>query len=354
MLINALAFVMVFGVMVLVHELGHYVVGRRAGIKVEEFGFGYPPRIATLAVRGGVEYTLNALPLGGFVRFSGETDPNVPGGFATQSAWARISTLLAGPIMNLVLAGVLLVVTSVLGDQIPLGKVVVQSVAVNSPAGLAGMQAGDLIVSIQGMSVRNTGELMTETQAYLGREVTLELERAGQRLSVKLTPRAQPPQGEGAMGVVISMQEGYVMQTVRHPLGTAIALGLRELWSLLGLTFSGFLAIFRVGLQPDTVTGPVGIFQMSGAVARTGLVNLMRFTALLSINLFIVNLFPLPVLDGGQVALVLLEKLRGGRPLTERYTQLVSGVSWLLLGALVILITYMDIVRISSGGSLLP
>jgi regulator of sigma E protease len=241
-----------------------------------------------------------------------------------------------------------------LGEQIPIGKVVVQSVAVATPAEQAGIRAGDILLSLQGQPIRNTGELTEMTKGFRGQEVTLELEREGQKLSVKLTPRVQFPSDQGAMGVGIAMQDGYALQTVRYPPGKAILLGLRDLWTLLSLTVSGFASLFRVGLKPNTITGPIGIFEMSGVVARTGLVNLMRFTALLSVNLFVINLIPLPVLDGGQVVLVLLEKLRGGKPMSERYTQLIGGVSWLLLGTLVILVTYMDIVRISSGISLLP
>jgi regulator of sigma E protease len=354
MLLSAVAFVIVFGLVVLAHEAGHFLSARQAGITIQEFGFGYPPRIKTLAVRNGVQYTLNAIPLGGFVRMLGEEDPTAPGSFASKSAWARIRTLVAGPAMNLLLGVVLFTAAAMMGEQITVGRVMVTSVAAGSPAEAAGIQAGDLITAIQGQTVRNTPELVQRTQEVLGQEVSLSLLRGSELLTVRMTPRVQPPAGEGAMGVVITMQEGWTVETVRHPIWEAPWLGVHEAWSALTLTVAGFAQLFSGAVSPKELTGPVGIFQVSGIVARTGLANLMRFAAFISINLFLVNLLPLPALDGGRIAFVALEKLRGGRRVAPQRESLVHFIGLLLLIGLMLLVSYFDVLRIASGTLPLP
>jgi regulator of sigma E protease len=354
MLLSAFAFVMVFGLVVLVHELGHFWFARKAGITVLEFGFGYPPRIKTLAVRDGVEYTLNAIPLGGFTRMLGEEDPTAPGSFASKSAWARIRTLVAGPAMNLLLAVVLFAAAAVMGQQIAVGRVLVTSVLPGSPAESAGIQAGDLITAVQGQTVRNTDELYERTQTLLGQEVSLSLLRGPDSLTVRLTPRVKPPAGEGAMGIVMTMQEGWTVATVRQPIWKAPWLGIQEAWSALLLTLSGFGQLLRGTVSPKEITGPVGIFQISGLVARTGLANLMRLTAFISINLSLFNLFPLPALDGGRIAFIVLEKLRGGRRIAPQHEGLVHLIGLLALVGLMLVVSYFDITRLLSGKTLLP
>ncbi len=354
MLLSVIVFVIVFSLVVLVHELGHFVVARRSGIKVLEFGLGYPPRLKTLAVRDGVEYTLNAIPIGGFVRMLGEEDPSEPDSFARKSARVRIGTLLAGPVMNLFLAAVLFAGVFVIGEQIAVGRVVIQSVAPNSPAEQAGILPGDVVTAIEGQEVRNTLELLERTLASAGTEVSVSLLRAGKEAHVRLTPRLKPPPGEGAMGIVIMMQEGYQVQTVRHPIWEAIPLGLREVWIVFQETIAGFVRMFRVGISPGDIAGPVGILQLGGAVAQTGVANLMRFVAFLSVNLSIINLLPVPPLDGGRIAFILLEKLRGGKRFAPQYEGFAHFIGLILLLAFMAVVSYFDIVRILGGGSVVP
>ena len=354
MLLSLAAFLVVFGVVVLVHEWGHFMAARQAGVEVEEFGIGYPPRVKTLAVRNGVEYTLNAIPLGGFVRLKGEGDLEVEGGFASQGAWVRIRTLLAGPVMNLVLAAILLSLAYAVGDRVVVGRVVVESVAAGSPADQAGIRAGDIILAVGGREAKNTVELAEEASRLRGQETDVALQRGDERLTVRLTPRTSPPPGEGAMGVSIAMEEGYGWETVRRPLWEAVPLGLRQVWLVLGMTLSGFAQMLRVGIKPGDVAGPVGIFQMSGVVAQTGAANLLRFIAVLSVNLFIFNLLPLPPLDGGRIAFILLEKLRGGKRFEPQQEGLVNLVGLMLLLMLMLVFSYFDVQRLFGGAQSMP
>jgi regulator of sigma E protease len=354
MFLSVIVFVFVFSLVVLVHELGHFVLARRSGIKVLEFGIGYPPRLKTLAVRDGVEYTLNATPIGGFVRMLGEEDPSDPDSFASKSAAVRIRTLLAGAGMNLILAAVLFASVFVIGEQIPVGRVLVESVAPSSPAENAGILPGDVIVAMEGQEVRNTWELAQEAQSLAGQEVDVSLVRGEQQLVVRLAPRVKPPPGEGAMGIGISMQEGHGVVTERYPIWRAIPMGIQEVWTVLVDTLAGFVRMFRVGISPGDIAGPVGILQIGGAVAQTGLVNLMRFAGFLSVNLSIINLLPLPPLDGGRIAFVLLEKARGGKRFAPQQEGLVHLLGLLLLLAFMVVVSYFDIVRMMNGGSLAP
>ena len=354
MLLSLIVFAFVFSLVILVHEVGHYALARRHDIKVLEFGIGYPPRLRTLAVRNDVEYTLNALPIGGFVRMLGEEDPSDPHSFAAQSAGVRINTLLAGSVMNLILAAALFAGVFMLGEQIVVGKVVVDSVADNSPAERAGLLPGDVVTFVQEQPIQDTMQLVERLRAAVGQDVRLTLLRDGAQVVVYLTPRVRPPPGEGAVGIVISLAEGFEVRTLRHPIWEAIPLGIREVWSVLGDTIAGFLHMFRVGLSASGIVGPVGIVQLGGAVAQTGLVNLMRFAALLSVNLFIVNLLPIPALDGGRIVMILLEKVRGGRRFAPEQEGLVHFIGMLLLLAFTAVVSYYDLVRIFSSGSAAP
>jgi len=354
MLISAVAFIVVFGVLVLAHEVGHFVMARRAGVVVEEFGFGFPPRLKTLCVRGGVEYTLNAIPLGGFVRMLGEDDPNKPGSFASKSAGARLGILLAGPAMSLALAVVLFTCTMMLGEQVVTGNVIVVSVAPNAPAERAGVRPGDIVLAIEGHEIDNPMDLVAQARLLREQEISLSVLRDDERLTFHLTPRADAPEDEGAMGVAISMEEGYEVRTVRYPLWEAFPRAMREVWTAAGSVFEFLSGIVRGSVSAKEISGPVGILHMSGAVARTGIVNLMYFAAFLSVNFCIVNLFPLPALDGGRIVFILLELLRGGKRIASYQQGFVHFVGMLLILAFTLVISYFDIARILTGATPLP
>jgi regulator of sigma E protease len=354
MLVNLVVFIVVLGIVLLVHELGHFFMARRFGIVVQEFGIGYPPRIKTLAVRNGVEYTLNALPFGAFVRMLGEEDPSAPGSFASKSAAARIATLLAGAVGNLLLSILIFALILMIGEQRIVGSVIIHGVAPNSPAQRADMRVGDVITSFQGESIENITELVERTRLHLDDQVSLGLKRDSEQLTVIVVPRSQPPPGEGAMGISIGMKEGYDIQTVHQPIWRAIPLGIRRAWMTAALTVTGLMDAARSGFSSGDIAGPVGIMELGGAVARTGLVNLLNFVACFSVNLFIVNLLPLPALDGGRIAFILLEMLRGGKRIAPEREGLVHVIGILLFIGLSLVLSYYDIVRILSGRSLLP
>lgn len=356
--ITVLAFVAVLGLLVFVHELGHFAVAKWAGIRVEEFGFGYPPRMVTLFKRGETVYTINWLPLGGFVRMVGENgeDANDPTSFASKSRLWRAAVLVAGSTMNLVLPVIIFTVMGMVGvpDGPPTGIVEVARVEPNSPAAEAGLKTGDEILFVASQRVLDVSQLIGLIQEFDGREVTVDLRRNDETLSVTVTPRMTEDTKQVKIGVAIVNQRTIV----RHNPISAFAFGLEQTGTLFVLMIQGFAdligGLFQGTTESAAVTGPVGIMQVTGEIARTGdLMYLLNFAAYLSINLAIVNMLPIPALDGGRLIFVLLEALRGGKRISPEREGLVHLVGMLLLLGLMLFISVFDIQRLLGGGSVL-
>jgi regulator of sigma E protease len=347
-----IAFLLVFSLLVFVHELGHFTVAKLAGIRVEEFGLGYPPRLLTIARRGDTEYTINAIPFGGFVRMLGEEDPSQTDSFAAKSKLARTGTLLAGPLMNIVLAFVLFMGVGLIGFDIPIGSVAIIGVAPGSPAAEAGLQEGDTMLSIDGLTVRNTYELSRYTSERLGEEVTLSVKRGEETLPVRLTPRQEPPANEGAMGVMIQTVDIVGADKLRYSLWEAIPMAGRMIVGVIAAIFSGLAGMIQGVIAPD-IAGPIGIAAVTGEIAKAGLIALTQFTAFLSIQLAIFNLLPFPGLDGGRLAFIALEALRGGKRVAPEKEGLFHLVGLAILIGLMLIVSYQDVARLLSGQPIL-
>ncbi len=339
----------VLGLLVFVHELGHFITARLVGIRVLEFGFGFPPRVLSVT-RGGVVYSLNLIPLGGFVKMLGENgDSSAPDSFAAKPAPQRALVLAAGSIMNFLTAVVIFAVVAATGLPTITDQVRISEVFPGTPAERAGLQPGDLVVSMGGEPIRSTDGLRNITSRYLGEQVELEVQRGNQRLTVTLVPRKNPPQGEGPMGVRIEP----VIQYIAKPVWEAVPYGFARSIEVLGMFLYGIVAMIR-GIVAPEVAGPIGIAQLTGEVARLGgLIPLANLAALLSLNLFAINLLPLPALDGGRLLFVILEIVRGKRIPPEREGR-IHFVGIVVLISLAIIISYLDILRIASGRSIAP
>jgi len=340
---KAITFLVTINILVLAHELGHYVAGRWAGVRIKEFGLGFPPRIVA-AVRGGITYSLNWLPIGGFVLMAGEEDPNEPGSLAGRPRPWRLLVLSAGVIMNLVLAFVLLTTVYLVGEKVYTGRIVITDVRPGSPAAAAGMEIGDVIVRIDDRPLKNSQELQTYTLAKLGQMVTVTVQRDGQSVNTSLIPRPNPPAGEGPMGIALTMTD-LRGQLVQHPLPEAMLLGARRTVYLTGAIVGGFVMLLRAP-QSTQVAGPIGMARIIDEVAQTGLINLLELMAFLSINLAILNILPFPALDGGRIVFLLLEVVRGGRRLNPRYEGLVHFAGFAFLIGLMLIIAYFDLMNL--------
>jgi len=348
--VTIIVFLLVLGVLIFVHELGHYITARMAGVKVEEFGLGYPPRIFGVQ-RGETVYSVNAIPLGGFCRLLGEEDPSAPRSLASKSALTRIVVLGSGSFMNALLPIVLLTIAFMVPRVVAVGDVVVEGVASASPAAEAGIQPGDVIIGVNGNAVQNIGDVVYDSHLSLGKSTTLELrDPEGDTRSVTLVPRLNYPEGEGPMGASLVM-ENVQEVSESDPFWEAVPKSFSTLGETFVLLRNEVRSWFAKGTVPE-VGGPVAIFQLTGEANQAGPSYLLQFAAFLSLNLAIVNLFPLPALDGGRIVFVLIEVARRGKRVSPRTEGIVHLVGFALLITAMIVITYVDILRAIRGESL--
>ncbi|MDD5590447.1 MAG: site-2 protease family protein [Dehalococcoidales bacterium] len=352
MLITVLIFLGVLAIIIIAHELGHFMTAKASGVEVKEFGVGLPPRLFSVK-RGETIYSLNAIPLGGFTKMSGEEDPAAPRSLAGKPFGIRLLVLSAGSLMNFLLPLILFAIAFMVPHNMVIGEVLVEDVASSSPAALAGIEPGDRIVSINGKPLDNSSDLQRYIQISLGREIVVRVEHSDLTVEdVNMVPRWRPPEGQGAVGIVISMPEATVVRR-SEPFWRVPSLAVSACVETMALFKNGILSMLA-GTTSLKLTGPVGIAQMTGEAARVGISPLLEFAAFLSLNIGLINLFPLPALDGGRIGFLLLEKVRRGRRVSPKTEGMVHLIGFLLLMGVFAAVTYNDILRIVSGGSLTP
>lgn len=344
-------FVLLLGSLILVHELGHFLTAKLFGVKVLEFALGFPPRIFSFR-RGETLYSLNLIPLGGFNRMLGEEDPSDPRSLAARPPGQRVIILSAGSLAMFLFPFLLFP----LAFMIPHSEVVggegirVVQVMPNSPAYFADLRPGDEILAVDGKVVEDFEKLHEIINFRRGQKITLLLRRDGELKEVELVPRKSPPPGQGPMGITLSWANPIIERRA-YPPWKAVVLGAKESWRVWAMFRDGLAALIG-GKARLTLVGPVGIAQATGEVARGGLMSLAAWTSFLSINLGMINLLPIPALDGGRIMFVLLEVLRGGRRISPQRERLAHLVGLLALVLLMAAVTYWDILRIFEGGSL--
>jgi len=424
----------VLGILIVVHEMGHFFTAIWLGIKVQEFGIGFPPRVFAIR-RNGIDYSLNWLPIGGFVKIEGENgDSDDPRSFGRAPAWKRIIVLVAGSLMNLLLALLIFAGMSVAGTrEVDAPQTGVAGVQEDKPAAVAGMQPGDRIVSVAGQPVSRSDEIRALSRANIGKPTTYVVNRNGRDISLTVTPEGDPPLGiyidhwvsPATVGVVrpggvadqAGVKEGDVIVEVngtpvnnlpyatyllsnspgpaqvvvqrggervgpltldagkagtpeQRPYGLSLhrpyrtvyygpfeALGraLGNTWEVIASVPRGIGQALEGRGEGPGVTGIVGITQLTGEVAQeAGWNGLLNLTALLGISLFMINLLPLPALDGGRLLFIFIELLRGGRRIAPEKEGLVHFAGMVVLLALMVIITFFDVGRIFQGESILP
>ena len=349
-MLTFLAFLGVFGLLVLVHEMGHFTVAKLAGVRVLEFGMGFPPKLLRFR-KGETLYTLNAIPLGGFVKMAGEEDPSESRSLAGKPIPVRALVISAGALMNIVLALVLFAVVFMVPKDMYIGDVRVTQVGENSPASAAGVLPGDIFRKVNGQQIESLHDLSAQFRLRTGAAASVELERNGQPVKTSIVPRWKPPSGQGATGVVIEIANGHVVSSSKS-FFPAFGAAARQLVETMVLMKNEVTSWF-VGTSEPEFAGPIGIAQMTGEVAGLGFLPLLDLAALLSLNLGILNILPLPALDGGRLFFILVEVLRRGKRIPAKKEALVHLGGFVLLITTVLIISYFDILRIVRGDSLL-
>ncbi len=318
------------------------------------------PAFMVNALTRPTEYTLNWVPFGGYVRMVGEEDPSAPGSFASKSKRIRFAVLAAGSIMNLVAAVFFFTLTSmsgvpepitgtnIAGEETPAAKTVITEVMPDTPASLAGLEAGDVILGADGIDFNYVGDLVTYVQGHKGEEITLRVDRSDQVLDIPLVPRVNPPDKQGAMGVGITYED-MENEITYYPVHTAFVQGVTQTAQYVGLTFYMPIAILRNVFPAEAArpTGPVGIYQQTdsavdAAVSMNWWFPVLWLTAVLSTALAVTNLLPLPALDGGRILFVFIEAIRGKRVAPEKEGA-IHFIGLALLVTLMLVISYYDI-----------
>jgi regulator of sigma E protease len=353
LLITIITFLIVLIILVVAHEFGHFITAKSRGVQVIEFGIGFPPRIWGIR-RGETLYSINALPLGGFVKLAGEEDPKVPRSLASKGYGTRILVLAAGSIMNILLPIVLFAVAYMIPHDTYIAPAVIDSVSADSPAAAAGLKAGDTFLEINGHEIQNSAYVQRYIQLNLGKKINVTVRHADSSVqTVTVEPRWRPPKGQGATGIKLAAAENPTIVREAEPIWKAIPMGIREIGETLVL-FKNEIVRWIIGATSPQVTGPVGMAEMTGEVLKAGLSPLVEFAAFISINLGIVNILPLPALDGGRIAFVFLEMIRGGRRVSARTEGIIHSIGFMLLIGLILLVTFGDISNIVTTGSALP
>lgn len=342
-MIGFLAALFILSFLIFVHELGHFLAAKKADIKVEEFGLGYPPRFIGVK-RGETTYSINLIPFGGFVRIDEDS-------LAKKPKRIRSPVLLAGILMNFLLA-VLLFTFIYFNFGIPQkqGFVEIIGVVEGSPAAKAGMEEGDIVRRMMNgeLSIMNNKDFIGFINQNLGREVELELERGDDTLSVMVVPRKDPPEGEGPLGVAISDTELIKPSFWQRPF-LSFWWGLKE---TVGWTQTIVVGVIQMMAElvvkralPTDIAGPVGMVQVATKVARRGIFALIQFAAALSVNLAVLNLLPIPALDGGRLLFLTIEIVSGQKP-KPKWEKRIHALGMVLLLFLMLAITIQDISRL--------
>ncbi len=352
-------FVVVLSLLVFVHELGHFLMAKKMGMKVEEFGFGFPPRLFGIKKKGTI-YSINWIPLGGFVRIKGESgdEKHDEDSFAHKKIWQRFVVLVAGVVMNLLLAVVLLSIGFMIGmpttidSTLPKGaqvekeQISIVEVAEPSPAFSAGLVPGDALVSINDQTFATD----QDARAYLlehGKEGVVITVNQKDYATKSVTVKAEELKDLGltAIGVAFA-KTGVISFSPIQAVMQGVAATATFTWEVIK-AFGGIIQNIVGGKGPGVdLSGPVGIAVLTGKVAAMGIIYLVQFAALLSINLAVINILPFPALDGGRVLFLIIEKVRGGKPVSAKFEAAMHNAGFALLMLLVVIVTYRDIVNL--------
>lgn len=355
MFVTILVFLLIIGILVFVHELGHFLLAKKHGVKVEEFAFGFRPRLFAKKV-GETEYAINLIPLGGYVKLYGEGDEaSGDRSLRSKTIYQRFQILVAGSLMNFILGFIVLTILFSTGfNPIFPGvntnpyvsstqQVVVRDISEGSPANIAGLMEGDIITSFNGEPVFSDQEFIMSTVGSVGQEVTITYLREGQEATAQLTPRSDPPAGEGPIGVAISTDG-----KIQTPIVKAPAAALWESGRIIGLSaqaFVGFVQNLVIRQEvSDDVTGLIGIGALTGVARRLGVDYLAQLLAIISIGLGVINLMPILPLDGGHIAALGYEKV-ARRPLSDKQLGILAIAGLVFVLMIFAIVTYKDIIR---------
>lgn len=345
-MVTFVAFIFVLGLAIFFHEFGHFIIAKVSGVKVFQFSLGFGPKIARVSWRG-TEYALSLFPLGGYVKMAGEgpaternkEDEEVPEKqrFDKKPILLRISIIVNGPLMNIILAIFLLVIIFYFSGTAEVTNTIAD-VAAGTPAAEAGLKKGDKIIAINSIEIDNAEEISKIIDTNRDTTVSLRILRDNNVIEITLMPEYNIEYDRAMIGITLELktEKITIFQSIEKSIITT-----GEILRLIGI---GFLEMFT-GKMPVELAGPLGIAQMAGEAAKSGFLNLLFFATIINFSLGIINLFPIPILDGGQILLLIIEKIRG-KPLKPEHINFIYIIGLALIIMIFIVATYQDILRI--------
>lgn len=360
-IITIVVFIIILAILVLIHEFGHFIVAKKHGILVEEFGFGFPPRVWGKKI-GETLYSINLLPIGGFVKVYGEeyyeednhVDPKLKDrAFVNKKSWQKASVIVAGVIMNFILGWAILTFLFTQGTPVPMKEVIIEEVKPNTPAAQVGIKVNDKITQITHKTtnypVQTPSDLQNLTKKFLGEQIVVTIQRGNQEIKVAITPRKNPPKNEGAMG--IAMKSIEIKKYAWHQ---APIQGLKEAYTMTKTIVVEILKLpvtlltqkpSTEGEEPEVqVTGVIGIAKIVGQARGYGLNALLSVMAVLSLNLAVINILPFPALDGGRLVFIMYEWITT-KKVNKTFERYMNLFGFIFLLSLMAIITVMDIIR---------
>ena len=331
------------------HEFGHFIVAKRIGVRVEKFSLGFGPKIFSVE-KGKTEYLISAIPLGGYVKMAGDEPGQILTGknfeFLSRSIFDRFKIIVAGPLLNYILAFLIFSIIFMFGS--PTLTTEVGSLLKDYPAEKAGITVGDKILKVDGQNVRYWEDMTAIIHAHLEGPIKLSVERKGYPLEMELQPiikEARDIFGKNTKIALLGIAPSQKIESVRYGFFQSFGMGFKKLIDLTTLTYKAiwFIITGRMSVK-ESITGPIGIFMITGKAAQMGFIYLVHLVGLLSASLAIFNLLPFPVLDGGHIFFLIIEKFRG-KPLSAESQEVVANIGIGLLILLTIFIFYSDITK---------
>lgn len=355
-MLSIVSFLAVLSVLVLVHEYGHFIVAKRTGVRVEKFSFGFGPKLFGIS-RGGTEYLVSAIPLGGYIKMAGdepgESLKNEPWEFLSKSVADRFKIIVAGPALNYLLAFLIFSVIFMFGSPTMTSEV--GGLLKDYPAEKNGIKVGDRVLAVNGVDVKYWEEMTGLIHKHQSGLLRLSVEREGKTLEMDLEPVIRQTKdifGRETRIALVGISPSHKITSVKYGFFESLVMGGRKLLQLTAMTYRALWSMLIGQLSfKESMTGPIGIFVITGEAARMGLIYILHIMAILSASLAIFNLLPLPVLDGGHIIFLLIEKLRG-KPLSLRAQEMIANVGITFLIMLTVFIFYNDIMKFGIIGKI--
>ena len=349
MLISLIAVIIVFSILILSHELGHFLMAKKMGVKVEVFSLGLGPKLWSIK-KGETEYAISAIPFGGYVKMAGEEPGEALKGeeweFYSKPIYKRFNIVVAGSVINYILGFVLFCMVFMAGAPVPTSRI--GRVLEGYPAEKVGLKENDKIIEIDGTKIKYWEEVLNIIHKKKEREITtLLVERNGDVLTFAVSGKSEEQKdifGRPVRMTLIGIGPSNEVDFVRYGFGKSVTMGARTTWNITSLTYKAIWGMLTGALSIKAVSGPIGIFAVTGKFARMGIVPLLWISAVISVSLAIINLLPFPVLDGGHIIFLGVEKLKG-RPIDRKVQEVIQQVALVLLITFVLVVSWNDILR---------